>query len=346
MPDEPKPAAAASAATSVEFKVKKEISRKEILLCMARVPESGRLYAGASDGGVYDLDVSPEKPEPRRCEGQGHTGYVMGAALTAGHVVTAAYDKHLVWWDRATGKQTRRAPAHDKWLRGVEASPDGSMVASVGDDMVCRLWKAGSGELIRELRGHDVETPHHYPSMLFCCAFSPDGAWLATADKVGKIVIWESSTGKPAKTLQSPGMYTWDPKQRRHSIGGIRSIQFSPDGKLLAVGGIGFIGNVDHLDGKARVEIFDWQKGTSLKVVESDKLKGLVESIRFHPRGDWMLCAGGDHGGWLLFIDPATQKITREDKVPMHVHELALSEKADHLYAVGHGRAVWWQATA
>ena len=30
---------------------------------------------------------------------------------------------------------------------------------------------------------------------------------------------------------------------------------------MLAVGGIGKIGNIDHLEGKARVEVFDWQKG-------------------------------------------------------------------------------------
>ncbi|MSU41907.1 MAG: hypothetical protein EXS22_08595 [Pedosphaera sp.] len=344
MPDE-KPAST-SPSTSAEFKIKKEISRKEIALCMARVPESGRVYIGTSDSGVYEIDTVTEKAEPKKCEGEGHTGYVMGAALTETHLVTGAYDKHLVWWDLKTGKQTRRQSAHEKWLRGVEVSPDGKTIASVADDMVCRLWKADSGELIRELRGHAVETPHHYPSMLYCCAFSPDGAWLATADKVGQIVVWERSSGKPAKTLQSPGMYTWDPKQRRHSIGGIRSIRFSPDSKTLAVGGVGFIGNIDHLDGKARVELFDWQQGTSLKVIESDKQKGLVEHMAFHPKGDWLLCAGGDHSGWLVFIDPKTQKVVREDKAPMHVHEFALSEKADQLYTVGHGRVVRWELSA
>ena len=97
--------------------------------------------------------------------------------------------------------------------------------------------------------------------MLFACAISPDARHLATGDKVGHVVVWDLETGqKLTDAAKRPGMYTWDPVQRRHSIGGIRSLAFSPDGTQLAVGGIGKIGNIDHLDGKARVEVFDWQR--------------------------------------------------------------------------------------
>jgi WD40 repeat protein len=329
------------------FKVKQEVKRKDICLSMEHVPGTGRFYFGSSDGGVYDIDFASDKPEPKRCEGAGHSSYVTGAALTKKYIVTGGYDKHLAWWDRKNGKLIRRQKAHDKWLRGVEASPDGRLIASVADDMACRLWNSETGKIVRELRGHKIQTPNNYPSMLFCATFSADGERLATADKPGHIVVWDVKTGKQIKTCESPGMYTWDPSQRRHSIGGVRSLRFSNDGKTLAAGGIGKIGNIDHLGAKARIEIFDWEKGESLKILEAgDKFKGLVEHLLWHPEGKWLLAGGGDHNGWLLFIDPETRKIIREEKAPMHVHEFALNEKADQIFAVGHNKLARWELEA
>ena len=155
--------------------------------------------------------------------------------------------------------------------------------------MVCKLWDARSGELIKELKGHEKNTPNNYPSMLFCAKFSPDGSKLATADKPGNILIWDVKKGEQIGVCRSPGMYTWDPKARRHSIGGIRSLVFSPDGKTLTAGGIAKIGNIDHLGSKARLEVFDWEKGESLHVIEAG-LKGLVEHMRavaFGAPGKW-----------------------------------------------------------
>ena len=184
--------------------------------------------------------------------------------------------------------------------------------------MVCRLWDAATGKLLHELRGHEEKTPHHFPSMLYACAFSPDGKLLATGDKVGHIVVWDAATGRESsRRCEAPVMYTWDPVQRRHSIGGIRSLAFSPDGKQLAVGGIGKIGNIDHLEGKARVEVFDWQKGERTHENPKRQVQGPGRAPGVPPEGDWLLGAGGAGDGFLIFFDLKNKKITRQEKRPL-----------------------------
>ena len=318
------------------LKLVKDFPSRGILFSIARVPGGSRAFLGSSDFKVYDIDLAEAKPEPK--ELGGHTSYVTGVALAGPTVVSGGYDGRLLWWDVEKRAQVRAVDAHTKWIRRVVASPDRKTIASVADDMVCRLWDAESGKMLRELRGHKEKTPNDFPSMLYACAFSPDGKQLATGDKVGHVVIWEVDTGKELATLETPVMYTWDPMQRRHSIGGIRSLAFSPDGKLLAVGGMGKVGNIDHLEGKARVEVFDWRKGERTHEFPGDKFNGLVEQLTFHPEGDWLLGAGGAGDGFLLFYNLKDNKVLRQEKVAMHVHAFALSEDGDTISVVGHGK--------
>jgi WD40 repeat protein len=319
-----------------KLKLIKDFGGKGVLFSIARVPQSSRAFLGSSDFKVYEIDLAEAKPEPK--ELGGHTSYVTGVALADKTVVSGSYDGRLIWWDTEKRTQIRAVDAHSKWIRRVIVSSDGKIIASVADDMDCRLWDAESGKLLRELRGHKEQTPNHFPSMLYACAFSADGKYLATGDKVGHVVVWETATGKELAMLETPVMYTWDPVQRRHSIGGIRSLAFSPDGKLLAVGGMGKVGNIDHLEGKARVEVFDWQQGERTHEFPGDKFNGLVEQLTFHPQGDWLLGAGGAGDGFLLFFNLQDKKVVRQEKVAMHVHSFALNEDCDTIYAVGHGK--------
>jgi WD40 repeat protein len=318
------------------MKIIKDFSASGIVFSLARVPGRNRLLFGGSDFKVYDLDLSASKPEPKAL-GEHHS-YVTGLVLTDKTAVSGGYDGRLIWWDIQARKAIRAIDAHTKWIRKVAISPDGKRIASVADDMVCRLWNTESGQLLRELRGHQEQTPHHFPSMLFVCTFSPDGRFLATADKVGHIVVWDTDSGKPVKTLEAPGLYTWDPVQRKHSIGGIRALTFSPDGKHLAAGGISKIGNIDHLDGKARIEVFDWQRGAKTHEYVDDRFKGIIEHLSFHPKGDWLLGGGGANDGFFLFFDLKAKKASRHEKAAMHVHDFALDEKGGTIYAAGHGR--------
>src|SRR5262249_16587692 len=227
------------AVTPDQLKLTRTHTRPGIYFALARVPGSGRVFLGGSDFKVYEADLDLEKPDFR--ELGSHTSYVTGLAVAGPVVVSCSYDGRLIWWDAETRAQIRAVEAHAKWVRGVAATRDGRIVASVADDMVARLWDAASGKLLHDLRGHAEPTPHHNPSIVYGVAAPPDGRHVATGDKLGHVIVWETATGRPVATADAPEMYTWDPTARRHSIGGIRALAFSPDGERLAVGGIGRI---------------------------------------------------------------------------------------------------------
>ncbi|HKI19898.1 MAG TPA: hypothetical protein VKA15_18560 [Isosphaeraceae bacterium] len=317
------------------LKVIKQLARPDIVFALARKPHTSRLFCGGSDRSVYELDLDTAKPEPKElgC----HESYVTGLALAGSTLVSGGYDGRLYWWDIESRSKIRDVAAHSKWIRRVAATPDGEVFASVADDMVCRLWEVSTGRLLRELRGHAEQTPAHFPSMLYALAISADGSKIATGDKVGRINVWDRESGRSLVVLEAPELYTWDPIQRRHSIGGIRALAFSPDGRYLAAGGSGRISNIDHLDGQARVEVFDWQRGERTHVFTSDKFKGLIHRLWFHPQGDWLLAGGGgDKDGFLMFYELGAKKTVAQEKTPMVIHDLALNENGDTLYAVGH----------
>lgn len=314
-----------------------EFARPSIAFGVARLPGSGRTFFGGSDFKVCEADVTAAKFEPK--ELYAHGSYVTTVALAGTTLVSGGYDGKLVWWDTAKNEKVRTTDAHAKWVRRVAASPDGTLVASVADDMACKLWDAATGKLVREMRGHAETTPTHFTSMLYAVAFSADGRLLATGDKVGHVVVWDAQSGKALGTLEAPVMYTWDKVQRHHSIGGVRSLAFSPDGGRLAVGGMGQVGNIDHLEGKARVEVFDWKAGGKpVAEVQSDKFAGVVNALRFAPDGAWLLGAGGAAEGFFLFVDVAAKKLVKQEKVSMHVHDVALGGRADTITAAGHNK--------
>ena len=98
---------------------------------------------------------------------------------------------------------------------------------------------------------------------------------------------------------------------------------------------------------RPRVEVFDWQKGERTHAFASDKFKGLVEHLEFHPKGDWLLAGGGgDKDGFLMFFDLAAKKTLAQEKAPMYVHDLALNETGDTIYAVGHHKIMVFSMNA
>lgn len=329
-----------------QFEKQKSLSSKDILFGIAGSANSSQVYVGSSDAGVYALNLDDEKPQRSKFGGEGHTSYVTDVVLAGPNLVTCGYDQKLCWWSVEEKRLIRSFEAHDRWIRRIAVSPDGKLVASVADDMQCKIWSADSGELTQTLTGHQETTPHHYPSMLYAVAWSQDGDSLVTADRVGKVHVWDVNTGDIVAKLEAPTMYTWDPRARRHSIGGIRSVAFSTDGKQLAVGGIGKIGNIDHLGGPARIEIFDLASSKRIHEIESPKFKGLVEGIQYGESGKWLMACGGDHKGFLMILDAQTGESITEQAFDTHIHDMWLDEKNRRVVTSGHQRIAAWNFSA
>jgi WD40 repeat protein len=318
-------------------------------------PISGRVYSGADDSAIYMFDPTSKAQQPitRWTKHDNYVSALVGVRRKSQHLlVSGSYDRHLIWWDTAAGKAVRTVEAHQGWIRDLAALPDGSRLASVGDDMLLKVWETETGRLVRTFTGHATRTPQGHVTALYAVAVSPDGKFLASGDRIGEVRIWEADTGKLAQSLQVPILYTYDPRQRKRSLGGIRALAFSPNGKHLAVGGMGQVENVDGLGGLVHVELWDWRKGEQCFAAGALGHKGMINQLQFDSSGTWLLGGGGgSDNGFLAFWKTDSLPVSKDkkDAVPVqrikadgHLHRLWLDSGKNELYTAGYRKLEIW----
>jgi WD40 repeat protein len=107
----------------------------------------------------------------------------------------------------------------DEDVRSLAFSPDGTILAAAGgnaDDFAVHIWDAATGQLVGVLGGHT--------DIVWGLAFSPKGDLLASVSRDHTAIIYDWRNAEIIKVLNFPDE--------------VDSVGFSPDGQILAVGGI------------------------------------------------------------------------------------------------------------
>ncbi|MCJ1401004.1 hypothetical protein MMC11_004216 [Xylographa trunciseda] len=85
----------------------------------------------------------------------GHRGPVNAVQLRGGLVVSASGDGIAKLWNLTSGLCVKEFPSKHRGMACVEFSPDSRTILAGGNDQVIYHFDANSGELVRELKGHE-----------------------------------------------------------------------------------------------------------------------------------------------------------------------------------------------
>ncbi|MDX8034225.1 hypothetical protein SK803_28755 [Lentzea sp. BCCO 10_0856] len=217
---------------------------------------NGTLLSAGDEGAVTAWDLTSRRPVRTIA---GHDGPVTGLALTGSSVASGGADRTIRLFDPTSDAPPRNLPvAHTAAVEALAFSPDGTVLASGGNDGRIILWDvehsrqlAVLGELGNALR--DI-------------AFTPDGRTLITGDASGAVIFWDVAARQQSATL---------PGQR----GAVRELALDSTGSLLAVAGSDTV-------------ITLWDTGTRDQVATLTGHSGPVNAVAFN--GSTLTSTGAD----------------------------------------------------
>lgn len=223
----------------------------------------------------------------------------LGFSPDGAKIVTGGMDGTVRLWDVAKGKEMLKPRNECYWIHSLSFSADGRRLATVAADNAIRIWETTTGRQVLKLK------PNHLVS---CVAFSPDGTVLAygtrdveiaqggiviTDDDVaerGEIRLLDAVTGKKVSTLGT-------------GLRPIRSISFSPDGRMLAASeGTELFRLGDEC-------VYVWEVHTGRQMLRSAD-SSEARAVAFSPDGTTL--AAGHSDGTIRVWDVATGKMLIE----------------------------------
>jgi WD40 repeat protein len=197
--------------------------------------------------------------------------------------------------------ERRRLLGHDGGVPGVEFTPDGTRLVSIGKDHTIRFWDATTGNQI-SMQGV-LETPGQG------LAVTPDGRYFATCEWSGSNVFIRFTTNNQVSlALDLPS----------GAAAGVYAISFSHDGRYLGVGGPSGL----HL---WELKSSDDASGTRLQAQKIYSIKGVIDALQFDRSNKWLTYVDGQPGQegiYLMRLDKLDDKPERISKQRTFIESL------------------------
>jgi WD40 repeat protein len=315
-------------------------------LGLAVAPDGSAAYAACADGTLYYVDIDSGAPDPFD---EKHSSFASGCVLLPdGKVlISGGYDGALLWHDVETGRCLRRVAAHKFWNWQLALSPDGRQLASTTGQYNPGGWKyepaletEPSVKVFDTATGDLVASFTHTPPVM-SCAFNPDGQYLAAANMMGEVRVWDwqsKSGSPPIAQWTSPDFTSWGTTKSHHYCGGIYALAFAPDGKSLLGCGMGPMTDPMAGNGKMTWQRWNWRKGEKLdQIKDGQHGAGLMEAIAWHPDGTHFVMAGRQaQGTWNLAVfDSSDGNLAQSLDTKMRITQARFAADGERLIISG-----------
>lgn len=217
-------------------------------------------------------------------------------------------------WQVATGELNDTVPS----LGNVLAwdNRHNYLVSGDRDDTV-RIWQSGNEEPLAVLKGHQPAKglATEGGAGITALAVSNDGALIASAGRDGKVLLWDSATGRQARQLPNfPAQVT--------------ALAFSPDGAQLATAGWD-------------QPVVVWNAQTGQETLRVNEEAGSTYGIAFSSDGRWLATGGKD--GEVRVWEAVTGALIQTLDAGAWVNAVAFTPDGDKLAAADQrGRVVMW----
>jgi WD40 repeat protein len=236
--------------------------------------EAGMTAAGCENGTIryWNKDISMGVRVGERTPNvlRGHDGPVLALTWRGSVLASAGDDKKIILWNVADAKPAQTLTAPDV-VRALAASPDAKLLASGGDDKTVQLWDVATAKPTTKLEAHT--------DWILSLAFSADGKLLASGGYDGTVRLWDVAGGKKLVDITAhppPPANTPPPPANV-----VQALAFSPDGKLLAVGG-----------GDSQIHLFSVPDGKYVRSCAGHTSS--VTGLQFHPGGAVLVSSSRD----------------------------------------------------
>jgi WD40 repeat protein len=168
---------------------------------------------------LWDSDTGRLRFDPPR-----HPGLLYAALSADGRLIASVgADSALRLWDAESGERRGPVLVHPSWLDGgVDFHDDSRHVLTICKDMAMRVWDVTTDRLA---------APPIRPASIGAARFSPEGRLIVSAGYDGTVEVWDWRAGRPLLPPRKLPLATdW-------AFAGNRTVEISPDGRLVAVGG-------------------------------------------------------------------------------------------------------------